>query len=41
MAEALNNVTTSLGSAFLLTGSPAGALRSAANILDYRISYLK
>jgi multiple sugar transport system substrate-binding protein len=41
MAEALNNVTTSLGSAFLLTGSPAGALASAAQILDYRISYLK
>lgn len=41
MAEALNDITTSLGSAFLLSGSAAGALASAANILDYRISYSK
>jgi multiple sugar transport system substrate-binding protein len=36
--EALNNVTTELGPTFLGTASAAAGLKSAAKILNYRIS---
>lgn len=39
LAEALTNVTTSLGPTFLGTASAASGLSSARKILDYRISY--
>jgi multiple sugar transport system substrate-binding protein len=39
LAEALNNVTTSLGPTFLGSASVDSGLKSATKILNYRISY--
>jgi multiple sugar transport system substrate-binding protein len=40
MNETLLDVTTALGPTFLGTASAASGLKSAAKILNYRISYL-